>query len=194
MGFIVARYRDRLITGTGTRWLNIRGGVHNIGERVLVVGCGENVGFASWLFRFSTLGKTSTVIGLVDDDPRKQGLKIDGYYVLGATSAIPELVQKYDIGLIFFTIDNILPAQRARILSICNQTGVKVVILPDILDIFRKELKVVHKPENVSQATSPDCDPEHLLDEIQSLLVDYKVETAQELLTIFRQQFYTRNH
>ena len=193
-GFIVARYRERLITSTGTRWLNLRGGVRNVGERVLVVGCGENSGLASWLFGRSTLGKAFIVIGLVDDDPRMQGLRIDGYDVLGTTSAIPELVQKHDIGLIFFTIDNIVPAQRARILSLCHHTGVKVVLLPDILEIFKKELKIVHTTEIGTQAISPENDAEHLLDEIQSLLVEYKVEAAQGLLTVFRQQYHLKNH
>lgn len=193
-GFLVVRYRERLITSAGSRWLNFRGGMHNVGERVLVVGCGENSGLATWLFGRSSIGKTSSVIGLVDDDPRKQGLCIDGYDVLGTTSAIPDLVRKYDIGLIFFTIDNIVPAQRARILSLCHQTGVKTVVLPDILEIFRRELKVFHTPENGTHVISPERDADCCLDEIQALLVEYKVEEAQERLTAFRQQFHSNSN
>ena len=192
-GFIAARYRERLITGFATRWLKLRRGVHNVGERVLIVGAGENSGLASWIFGRSTLGRTFSVIGIVDDDPRMQGLCIDGYDVLGTTSSILELVQKYDIGLIFFTIDNIISTQRARILSLCRQTGVKVVVLPDFLEILRKELKVVHTPESYTCVISPESNPEKCLDEIQSLLVEYKVEEAQDLLTAFREQYHPKS-
>jgi lipopolysaccharide/colanic/teichoic acid biosynthesis glycosyltransferase len=188
-GFIGMRYRERLITGTASRWLKFRGGVNIVGERVLIVGAGENSGLAAWIFGRSALGKASSVIGIVDDDPRKQGLRYDGYEVLGTTSAIPELVKKHDIGLIFYTIDNIVQAQRARILSLCHLTGVKLVVLPDILEILRKELIVVHTPENVVHAICPEKDAEILLDEIQSLLVD----SAQERLTAFRQQYLPKN-
>ena len=192
-GFITVRYRERLITSTATRWLRLRGGMHIIGERVLIVGCGENSGLANWLFEKSSIGAAVSVVGIVDDDPRKQGLLIDDYKVLGTTSEIPNLVEALDIGIIFFTIDNIEPAQRSRILTLCRQTGAKLVILPDILEIFRKELKIVHTPENGAAAISLKSDPEQFLDEIQSLLVEYKVEAAQARLTEFRQLYLPKN-
>ena len=193
LGFITVRYRERLITGTATRWLKLRDGVHNVGERVLIVGAGENSGLADWVFSRSTLGKAASVVGIVDDDPRKQGMQIDGREVLGTTSSIPELVLKHDIGIIFYTIDNIGQAQRARILSMCYQTGVKVIVLPDILEILKRELKIVRTPENGATNHSPKKDAEILLDEIQSLLVEYKVEAAQERLAEFRQQYLPKN-
>ena len=54
-GFVLIRYRERLITGFATRWLNIRGGIRGVGERVLVVGAWAKwcAGFmAPWAYRF----------------------------------------------------------------------------------------------------------------------------------------------
>lgn len=193
-GFVGVRYRERLITGWATRWLSLRGGMHNVGERVLMVGCGENSGLADWLFGKSSIGAAASIIGIVDDDPRKQGLLIDEYKVLGTTSDIPELVKVLDIGVIFFTIDNIDAVQRSRILTLCRQTGVKLVVLPDILEIFKKELKVIQTPENGNHLISSEMDAEHCLDEIQSLLLEYKVEAAQDRLTEFRKHYHPKIH
>ncbi len=170
------------------RWAN------RIGERVLIVGAGENSGLADWIFSQSTLGKTSSVIGIVDDDPRKQGMRINGNEVLGTTTAIPELVKKYDVGIICYTIDNIQETQRARILSLCRVTGVKVIVLPDILEILRKEMRVIKSPHRTAiNSLIPHKKPEVMLDEIQALLVEYKVEEAQKQLSEFRRQYLPKN-
>ena len=187
LGFVLIRYRERLITGIATRWLNIRGGLRGVGERVLVVGAGQNSALASWLFDHTDFGRAISVVGLVDDDPRKQGMRIDGHPLLGTTADIPHLVKDRDIGLIFFTIDNINSLQRKRILSLCKSTPAKVVLLPDILAILKQEMKVVSKPCNGSHPTKQDEDVEKLLSELQVLLEENKVEAARERLSAFRQ-------
>lgn len=192
-GFIVARYRERLVTGSASRWLRSRNGVRGMGERVLIVGAGENSGLADWIFSRSTLGKAASVVGIVDDDPRKQGLRVYGHEVMGTTSSILELVRKHDIGLIFYTIENIQPPQRARILSLCHKAGVKVVVLPDLLQVLRDQIGIAYPQKSAERPVNPEKDAEILMDEIQSLLVEYKVEEAQRRLTEFRRQYLPKN-
>jgi diguanylate cyclase (GGDEF)-like protein len=81
------------------------------------------------------------VIGMVDDDPRKIGSKIDGYPVLSTTNAIPELVRKNDIGLILFAIADIQPTEQDRILSLCQTTSARITPVPDIIDNLQAQFQ-----------------------------------------------------
>ena len=114
MGFTVLRYRERLVTGAASRWINLRGGAHSLGEHVLVVGAGENFSLANWLLNRSEWVNAYTIVGLVDDNPRSQDRDIEGYRVIGTTAQIPELVKKLDIGMILFTVENILNEDRLK--------------------------------------------------------------------------------
>lgn len=186
-GFVMARYRERVITGFATRWLNIRGGLKGVGERVLVVGAGQNGALASWMLGHTDFGHAISVIGMVDDDPRKLGMRMDGHSVLGTTMDIPRLVKDWDIGIIFFTIDNINPLQRKRILSICKSTPARMVLLPDILAVLKQEMKVVSRPDLEEDLSGKEDTVTEFLDEIQTLLEKKQVGAAQEKLAAFRQ-------
>lgn len=132
-GCIAVRYRLRLITGLASRWISLRRGTFGVGERVLVVGAGEGGEFAGWLLRRADFRRLYTVVGTVDDNPSKQGLHIDGLKVLGTVADIPEIVSTHDIGVIFYAISKISPADSRRILSTCQRTGLHIVMLSDML-------------------------------------------------------------
>jgi hypothetical protein len=140
IGFTVTRYRERLLTGTAARWINLRGGVRGLGERVLVVGAGENFTLAAGLLNRREWANVYTIVGIVDDDLRSQGRLIEGYRVLGFTTQIPELVKKLDIGLILYTVEDILAEDRRRILNLCRQASAQLVMLPASLDHFRMQM------------------------------------------------------
>lgn len=140
LGFISARYRSRLLTAVARYWVRLRGqSITPLGERVLIVGAGEIARFASWLLTNENLSQAFTIIGMVDDDPRKIGTKVDGYPVINTTSAIPDLVSKYDIGLILYAISDIQVEDQERILAICQNTPARIVPIPDIIDNLRAQ-------------------------------------------------------
>ena len=139
-GFALLRYRMRIITGLSEHWITLRGGAAKIGERVLIVGAGEVGNLASYLLRKAELGQAYSIVGMVDDAPRKQGTRISGIQVLGRTDEIPELVSLHDVGLIVFAIEKIRQPQRERILELCRSTGVQTVVLPEVLETFRHQL------------------------------------------------------
>ena len=135
-GFLVARYRTRLVTGLATRWLQWRGAATHLGERVLIVGAGEMAQLAAGFFRQGEPGKVLNIIGMVDDDSKKIGLRFDGYKVLGSTEDIPQLVARWNVGVVLFAIGNIPMEKRIGILTRCHQTTARIVLMPDLLEII----------------------------------------------------------
>jgi diguanylate cyclase (GGDEF)-like protein len=139
-GFVTVRYRSRLLTGIARYWLRLRGqSMTPLGERVLIVGAGEVARFAVWLLTSESLSKAFSIVGMVDDNPRKIGTKVDGYPVISTTGMVAEMVKKHDIGLILFAIADIEPDDQERILSLCQSTTARIIPIPDIIDSLRAQ-------------------------------------------------------
>jgi len=133
-GFVTLRYRGRLVTGLATRWLNLRGAAGGLGERVLVVGGGDSGEVATWLFNRGHLGQVFRVVGILDDNPRKQGMRINNVEVIGTTRSLAETVKKLDVGLIVFAIFSISSSERERLLDECYKTGARLALLPNLME------------------------------------------------------------
>src|SRR5208283_130153 len=104
------RYRLRLITSFTSRWLSTpRGKISSMGERVLILGAGEGGQIASWLLQRGGLQQAISIVGMVDDDPALQGMRVGGCWVLGGTGDLPALVQQYDVGIILISVTNLIP-------------------------------------------------------------------------------------
>jgi lipopolysaccharide/colanic/teichoic acid biosynthesis glycosyltransferase len=143
-GFIITRYRLRLLTGLAARWVNLRRGGLAIGERVLVVGAGSGGEMATWLLRRADFGRLFSVHGYVDDDPSKQGMRYDGVPVLGTTADLPALVEREDIGLVVYAISKIAASDRDRIFSACHRVGAQLVIFADVLQSFQSHFSPIN--------------------------------------------------
>jgi lipopolysaccharide/colanic/teichoic acid biosynthesis glycosyltransferase len=137
--FVAVRYRLRLITGLASRWVALRRGTVGTGERVLVVGAGEGGDFISWILGRPDFRGYYQVVGIADDDPAKQGMRFEGLKVLGTTGDIPDLVESYDIGVIFYAIGKIAPADKERILTACHKTGLPLVLISEVIDNLRQQ-------------------------------------------------------
>lgn len=199
-GFALLRYRMRIITGLSEHWITMRGGATAVGERVLIVGAGEVGSLATYLLRKAELGQVYSIIGMVDDAPRKQGTRISGIQVLGRTDEIPELVSLHDVGLIIYAIENIRHPQRERILQLCRSTHAQTVVLPDVLETFRNQLALDHE-EGQIPASDPHgamgdatADPrlENWLIEIEQLMQAEAWEAAHNQILAMQRQMNTR--
>ncbi len=174
LGFLAARYRTRLLTGIATRWLKARKQAAHVGERVLIIGAGELGQFAAWLLTTSQHSGMFSIVGMVDDDPRKQGLRINGCDVIGNTEDIPRLVEDRDVGVILYSINNITPAQRQRILELCRATAARLIPIPDILALLWSYFPTPGAAPGSNAAQQPlNQLPAHLVadwvDELQAL-------------------------
>lgn len=195
LGFTVARYRERLITGFASRWINLTK-AHALGERVLIIGAGELGEMAKWFFERGELARAYRVVGFIDDDPRKIEMNINGKKVLATTELLPDVVQKLDIGLIVFAIQQISTEQRERILEICRKTSARILIFPDLItavwDFIRQENTpagwtkkfVQHDAENIQKK----------LAEIDSLLQNGNLSEARIQLAHLQRQISEEEH
>ena len=136
LGCLTVRYRDRLITGIVSRWLWHRRRASSVGERVLIIGAGKASQLAIWLLEKSRYSSVYSIVGIVDDNLFKQETIVEGYPVLGSTHDLLDIVEEKDIGLIMYTISNIQAQDKGRILTLCQQTSARLVIVPDLLDLI----------------------------------------------------------
>lgn len=147
VGLVFVRYRDRLLTGLANRWLLLRGPKSSFAERILIIGAGSLAEMTIWLMQRSAYSSIFGIIGMVDDDARKRNMESYGVRVLGNTADIPALVEKYQIGLIFFAIANGSEQDRARVTQLCEATDAKIVVIPDLVKVLERSIKKITTQE-----------------------------------------------
>lgn len=140
LGFLATRYRLRLVTSFASRWFSTRGKTSSLGERVLILGAGEGGQIASWLLQRGRLQQALSIVGMVDDDPALQGMRVGGCWVLGGTGDLPALVQKYDVGIILISITKMMPETMQQIAKLCATTEVRLVFINQIFNSLQIQL------------------------------------------------------
>jgi FlaA1/EpsC-like NDP-sugar epimerase len=78
------------------------------------------------------------VVGFVDDDPSKKGIKIHGVKVLGSTDILDDLIAKYQIECVLIAIPSARGRQVAEILRKVRECRVEFKILPAIGELIDK--------------------------------------------------------
>jgi len=100
-------------------------------RRVLIVGAGDA---AETLLR--EINRMSEeryrVIGLVDDDPTKQGVYIHGIPVLGTTDQIKSLCEEERIDEILIAVPSATRKEMRRIIDLCEGTKLRFQTLPSM--------------------------------------------------------------
>jgi FlaA1/EpsC-like NDP-sugar epimerase len=102
-------------------------------ERVLIIGLGASAQHTAWLFEHLMNSKLFHIVGFVDNDLTKQGIRFFGSNVIGKWEDIPDLVKKHDVGLIILADYRVDSKGYRLIKSICSPTNSKLVVMPDIL-------------------------------------------------------------
>ena len=134
-GFILVRYRTRLLASVGYRlWQATSAGARDGATRVLIVGAGETGQTLSWQLQNRKQGHGYQVVGFVDDDPDKVGLTAHGFPVLGGRHQIPELAAEHAIELIVLAIHAVSAEEFREFLTICQRTSAQIKIVPDVFE------------------------------------------------------------
>jgi lipopolysaccharide/colanic/teichoic acid biosynthesis glycosyltransferase len=143
-GFVLVRYRSRLITALLVSILRHRSGAHGGRERVLIVGSGRTAEHIAWLFDHPTYTRKFQVVGFVDDDLMNKGMRIYGAKVVGDCHDLPELVIKHEVGLILLA-DHRLTNRRCRsIIEACDNLPAKIMSVPDLFGSLNSLTGAVH--------------------------------------------------
>jgi FlaA1/EpsC-like NDP-sugar epimerase len=152
-GFVAARYRWRLLAGLSMFWMSRRN-ASSVGERVLIVGAGEESEFANWLLRRNNFRYAFSIIGIVDDDPLKQGMRLDGNWIIGTLADIPHLVAQNDVGLIILALPGVEQEAHDHVMNACVRTGSRLLLITDMMRALQFWLTKSGKPEPGSKAAA----------------------------------------
>ncbi len=93
---------------------------------VLIVGAGEGASLVIRMCASASLGKP---VAMVDDDPRKQNLRIDGVPVLGTLEDIPALIERHRVREVFIAIMELPKDKLSRVVADCNDAKCQVRIM-----------------------------------------------------------------
>ena len=113
-----------------TRW------AEGEGTRTLIYGAGAAGLQLLWEIR-QNRALMCDVVGLVDDDPSKIGLILDGKRVLGTGEALNVLVKKHGAKQVLIAIPSATGPQLVRILKLAADADVEYKMVPSLGDLIR---------------------------------------------------------
>ena len=100
---------------------------------VLILGAGNT---AVSLVKELTRSRDWHVVGMLDDDPRKIGTRLQGVRVLGEIDELPQWVQKLNVGHVIIAMPSVSHRIHRHTLEMCSQIGVKAMTVPSYVDLI----------------------------------------------------------
>lgn len=111
------------------------------GRNTLIIGAGEAGSMLLKEMRRQE-GSSFNVIGFVDDDPQKTGMRLHGLPVLGRSSQLAELIDRYSIEDVIIAIPSAGSSLLRDIIKACEHCKVRFKTLPAIQDIIEGKVSV----------------------------------------------------
>ena len=102
-------------------------------RNIILVG-GGNTGIILLQVVNSLKVKPFSIIGIIDDDPQKQGMNIEGYKVLGSSEDLLRLVEKLHISDVFVAITGEIQGRMFQALLDAQQMGVDITRMPVVYE------------------------------------------------------------
>lgn len=110
------------------------------GNRTLIIGAGEA---GSMLIKEIRRGSSAyQVVGFVDDEVQKFGMRLHGLPVLGSTSQLKAIIRKYHIEDVIIAIPSAGSKIIRDIINSCERCKVRFKTLPGISDIIEGKISV----------------------------------------------------
>ena len=103
-------------------------------KRLLLVGAGHA---AQMIIREIQEVETGyRVIGCVDDNPLKKGMRVLGVPVLGLVEALANIVRLHRIDEILIAIPSATQAQMRRLVALCKESGIAFRTVPEMAELI----------------------------------------------------------
>ena len=117
-------------------------------REVLVVGAGN--GGQSVVFELRRNPELREVpIGFIDDDPRKQGMRVAGLKVLGRTDELARVLDVAEPDEVIIAIPSAPGVLRQKVVSACRERGIPVRTLPTVFEILRGGVNLMRQVREV---------------------------------------------
>jgi FlaA1/EpsC-like NDP-sugar epimerase len=117
-------------------------------RQVLVVGAGN--GGQSVVFELRRNPELrEEPIGFVDDDPRKQGMRVAGLKVLGTTGELGRVLDEAEPDEVIIAIPSAPGELRYKVVSACRERAIPVRTLPTVFEILSGGLNIMRQVREV---------------------------------------------
>lgn len=105
---------------------------------VIIFGAGES-GIITKRTLDRDAGTKYKVLGFIDDDPRKQGKKLEGVTIYDI-GKLDELLRGNDVSNLVISVQNLSPVRKQEIVDICLSHNTKVLTVPPVTNWINGEL------------------------------------------------------
>ena len=139
-----ARFAVRAVVERPTRGSLIERAAHE----VLIVGAGNGGQQVAFELRRNP-GLRSAPAGFVDDDPRKQGMRVAGHKVLGTTAELPRILDGVRPSEVIIAIPSAPGTVRAKVVTACRERGIPVRTLPTTFELLSSGANLMRQVREV---------------------------------------------
>ena len=117
-------------------------------NEVLIVGAGNGGQQVAFELRRNP-GLHSAPVGFVDDDPRKQGMRIAGHKVLGPTDELPRILDGVRPSEVIIAIPSASGTLRQKVVTSCRERGIPVRTLPTTFELLSGGVNLMRQVREV---------------------------------------------
>ncbi|MFN8110448.1 MAG: nucleoside-diphosphate sugar epimerase/dehydratase [Thermoleophilia bacterium] len=111
------------------------------GKRALICGAGDaGVTLVREMLRHRSFGYSP--VGLIDDDPRKRGMRVMGVKTRGTRQDLPHLLREQRVDEVIIAMPSAPGPVRREIAEMCRKAGVRCTTLPSLPELINGDVTV----------------------------------------------------
>src|SRR5262249_49984520 len=96
------------------------------------------------------------IVGFIDDDPRKAGIRVQGYPVLGGYSALTVLIRAAAVDTVVIAARHLQPDRLNNLEILCGDFGVRLARLRVGLEpIVKQDEQAAERPGHTLRQVTP---------------------------------------
>ena len=115
--------------------MNLHGDERTTGQRVLLYGAGDLGHQVAQLVARSS-NSPYTIVGILDDDPTRRFLRIEGHRVVGTGASLAEQVQRLQASAVVLAIGGVTPSFINSVAAACDEAAAKLIVVPPVREMI----------------------------------------------------------